>query len=450
MLLGATYAQISIPTLITNAVITIQTVLFSSDGIDDPANPYKVRVFSDSSNAATLVVEWGLKVNDLIAPSTSTTYLVTTDDTGILQFEDINNIGGGWVGWGSVSGKWLSSIAVISGIYYPSQVGIGTDADIDYKLSIFDEKSALLINKWDIKINELGAWVLANGTGVLTVDTNGIVGMTKVTSDMLDASIDAGVWDVAWWWSISYISWNVGIKTVAPFTDFHVDGDILTDRLYVWNGETTITNNGINAYWFSNNDIIIGSRTNNVAIGGIAPTQKLHVDGKVLIDSTQADDAGLIFEDLAYTSPPTTGINNVDCNVLSVDASGNVILVDADDACNAPAGGGLTRQDICADCRWGATMIELQYLWSTTVTVTVRDGIQTYFSNTVDPNEKIIVYGTNSDGWFQETSTVIEVNGSLHDSYDNTCSDPLNPGTTLGDFVITRARSKHAWFICPL
>ena len=332
-------AQLTIPTVINNAVIVISEVLFSDTWIDD-ATVNKVRVYSDSGFAETLTVVGDLKVTNLVTPGAATTYLVTTDTDGILSFIDAASI---WWWAGAGWGKWIDSIAQSTGLYYDQHVAVGADVDANYALKVFDELNALRISNGNVRIDELWDWVTSNWPWVMTVDSSGVVSMTKVSSSMLTSTLQTQIawyWQSAWGGNIYYNSGWVGIWTINPTLTLEVDGDALVDRLYVLNGESTFTNNGTDAYRYTTpwNDIRLWSANNNVSIGWGNPAAKLDVDGDVLIDAWITDASWLTFDDLNYNSVTAADINDVDCNVLWVDANWEVILVNADTACAGGSG----------------------------------------------------------------------------------------------------------------
>lgn len=333
-------AQLSIQTVISNAKITIWEILFSDDGLDTPWNPYKIRVYADWSDSETLVVDGNLKVSSLQTPWGSTTYLVRTDSDGILSFVDISSLSLGWWTGSNWDTRWIDSALLSTWIYYNQHVWIWTDVDSNYILRLTNEFWALRVTQWDMKFDQLGSWVWLNGAWVMTVDSSWIVAMQKITASMLDPAFLAslwGLWQSGLWESINYISWSVWVKTATPLVDFHVNGDILANRVYIASWEMTFTANGINGYRFtsSGQDLIIWSANNNVSIWWTNPSAKLEVKGDVLIDSLWTDDSWLKFDDLNFNSTPGNTLTGVDCNILWVDANWKVILVDANVACTA-------------------------------------------------------------------------------------------------------------------
>ena len=344
LVLGVSGAQLNIPTDLNTATAVFQDIIISSNGLDEIDNPNKVKVYADNSIESTFVVDGFLEVTSLVASGTETTYLVTTDNDGILSFVDIKDV----LDPDVVSSQWTESTEAEGGIFFYNNVGIGTEANPNFQLNVAGGtaiQEGLSIDG-QVSITNLWNWISTNGDGLMTVDMNGNVSMTKVSSNMFDSSVEEYIQsliDENTFWEIIdgdlyYNNGKIGVLTDEILEEFHVNGDILSDRLYLVNGEQTFTQaSDSDAYWYvsNNTDIRISNRNNNVAIGNIDPQAKLDVNGDVIIRSENNDSSGLTFANLNMNTDSTYSLQDVNCKTLGLNENGEVVLVDMSDVCES-------------------------------------------------------------------------------------------------------------------
>lgn len=132
LVLGVSGAQLNIPTDLNTATAVFQDIIISSNGLDEIDNPNKVKVYADNSIESTFVVDGFLEVTSLVASGTETTYLVTTDNDGILSFVDIKDV----LDPDVVSSQWTESTEAEGGIFFYNNVGIGTEANPNFQLNV--------------------------------------------------------------------------------------------------------------------------------------------------------------------------------------------------------------------------------------------------------------------------------------------------------------------------
>ena len=97
----------------------------------------------------------------------------------------------------------------------------------------------------------------------------------------------------------------------------------------------------------------------------------------------------------------------------------------------------------CGICDGKVTELTLQYLGSVsgaTVTVEQKKPGMTVFSGTVNPGETFSFIGKDGNGTLS-TEISVYVNGVLNAEFHTSCSQPIGPGTTQGDFVVVDGAS---------
>jgi len=104
----------------------------------------------------------------------------------------------------------------------------------------------------------------------------------------------------------------------------------------------------------------------------------------------------------------------------------------------------------CGECRGGVTELTLRYNGATAdahVQVLQKKG-EVAFDGIVQPGETFTFNGIDKDGKLG-TEITITINGQVNTTLHTSCSKPIGPGMTSGDFEIVVGRSKDGGPLCP-
>jgi hypothetical protein len=120
--------------------------------------------------------------------------------------------------------------------------------------------------------------------------------------------------------------------------------------------------------------------------------------------------------------------------VLCVDSNGNPCPEPPPAYCNA--------------CNGKINHLSLRYLGAATAQVLIVGAKgQVFFDAPVAPGGWLEVLGAGSGAL--GTKITIYVDGQLHDSIHTSCSDPIGPGVTFGDFRVIAGQSSGGGPLCP-
>ena len=87
---------------------------------------------------------------------------------------------------------------------------------------------------------------------------------------------------------------------------------------------------------------------------------------------------------------------------------------------------------------------------TTLVTVdSASQGVVTLFSDDVDPGGMFTLIGTLANGRIHNEIDLFE-NGSHTGDFHVSCSSPIGPGSTSGNFEVVEAISRNNGLVCPL
>jgi hypothetical protein len=111
-----------------------------------------------------------------------------------------------------------------------------------------------------------------------------------------------------------------------------------------------------------------------------------------------------------------------------------------------PPGGG----DDCAECEGKVTRLDFEYGGPASDVIKVTDK----------KGEEIIYNGTITDGMFTingfdkkgtlGTEIIIYINGTENTNIHTSCSQPIGPGLSFGDFTVVGGASREGGELCPL
>ena len=102
----------------------------------------------------------------------------------------------------------------------------------------------------------------------------------------------------------------------------------------------------------------------------------------------------------------------------------------------------------CGACNGKISYLALRYLGAATAQVLVLgDKGKVFFDSTVAPGGWLELAGPGRGAL--GTKLTIYVDGQLHDSIHTSCSDPIGPGVTFGDFRVIAGQSSGGGPLCP-
>jgi hypothetical protein len=104
----------------------------------------------------------------------------------------------------------------------------------------------------------------------------------------------------------------------------------------------------------------------------------------------------------------------------------------------------------CGECRGKITELTLRYTGATSAFVEVvqkKDGV--IFGDTVEPDEEFTFFGADDKGTMGTEITLL-VDGAEHTAIHTSCSQPIGPGLTKGDFTVVAGYSLEGGELCPV
>ncbi len=102
----------------------------------------------------------------------------------------------------------------------------------------------------------------------------------------------------------------------------------------------------------------------------------------------------------------------------------------------------------CAECNGGVTRVTLVNNGPPAF-VEMFDADETLISSNVATGEEFTILGTKVDGKFDDNDIDILVGGQVHATIHMSCSKPIGPGTTFGDFEVVQSFSRGGGEVCP-
>jgi hypothetical protein len=104
----------------------------------------------------------------------------------------------------------------------------------------------------------------------------------------------------------------------------------------------------------------------------------------------------------------------------------------------------------CSYCDGKVSEMTLKHRGTTTALVKViqKNG-SVVFSGSVAPNEEFSFVGTDKKDTLG-TRIFIYADGELVGDLHTSCSVPIGPGTTIGDFLVTDGASRNGGQLCPM
>ena len=106
----------------------------------------------------------------------------------------------------------------------------------------------------------------------------------------------------------------------------------------------------------------------------------------------------------------------------------------------------------CQECDGGLTEMTIRFNGGSTTLVRVdsaSQGVVTLFSGNVDPGGLFTLIGTLVNGRIHNEIDLFE-NGSHTGDFHVSCSSPIGPGSTSGNFEVVEAISTNGGLVCPL
>ena len=106
----------------------------------------------------------------------------------------------------------------------------------------------------------------------------------------------------------------------------------------------------------------------------------------------------------------------------------------------------------CDVCEGGLIEMTIRFNGGSTTLVTVdsaSQGVVTLFSDDVDPGGMFTLVGTLANGRIHNEIDLFE-NGSHTGDFHVSCSSPIGPGSTSGNFEVVEAISRNNGLVCPL
>lgn len=109
-------------------------------------------------------------------------------------------------------------------------------------------------------------------------------------------------------------------------------------------------------------------------------------------------------------------------------------------------------QPTCGECDGRVTDLTLLYggaIANATIRVEQRDDGSVVFQGVVQPDDLFSFSGVDTRGTLG-TEIRIFVNGQLVDIIHTSCSQPIGPGLTFGDFTVVEGDSRNGGPLCPI
>jgi hypothetical protein len=108
----------------------------------------------------------------------------------------------------------------------------------------------------------------------------------------------------------------------------------------------------------------------------------------------------------------------------------------------------------CGACDGKVTHLTLEYQGSLSdalITVTQKEGNRTLtaFEGTVQPGEQLSFIGQDKHGTLGPEIKIL-VNGELDAELHTSCSQPIGPGVTAGDFMVVEGASRNGGALCAV
>lgn len=103
----------------------------------------------------------------------------------------------------------------------------------------------------------------------------------------------------------------------------------------------------------------------------------------------------------------------------------------------------------CGPCDGKVTALTLRYLGAAPALVAVEQSGDPVFEGTVDPLGVFTFFGTDGNGTLGKEIEVF-VDGSENVQIHTSCSKPIGPGLTFGDFEVVSGRSLDGGLLCDL
>jgi hypothetical protein len=104
----------------------------------------------------------------------------------------------------------------------------------------------------------------------------------------------------------------------------------------------------------------------------------------------------------------------------------------------------------CGECRGGVTELTLRYNGTTAdahVQVLQKKG-DVVFDGVVQPGETFTFSGIDKDGKLG-TEITVTIDGRVNTTLHTSCSKPIGPGISSGDFEVVAGHSKDGGPLCP-
>ncbi len=106
----------------------------------------------------------------------------------------------------------------------------------------------------------------------------------------------------------------------------------------------------------------------------------------------------------------------------------------------------------CSPCDGKVTELSLKYNGDTEdahIVVTQKKDDEVVFDGTVQPGEVISFVGIDKKNTLG-TEITITVNGEVNTKIHTSCSQPIGPGLSFGDFLVVAGASRNGGALCPL
>lgn len=147
------------------------------------------------------------------------------------------------------------------------------------------------------------------------------------------------------------------------------------------------------------------------------------------------------------TSMPPLHVQGVSIDLATAtpSASNSVVLQINDNYGNCGA---------CSDCLGGVVFMTMRYVGQTAGFVEAvefdKSGAvkNTYFSGSLQPFDVISINGTGKSNKLGKILSIL-VDGAVSTEINTSCSKPIGPGLSFGDFFVIAADSKDNGPICP-
>ena len=108
-------------------------------------------------------------------------------------------------------------------------------------------------------------------------------------------------------------------------------------------------------------------------------------------------------------------------------------------------------KEICRECKGGVLQLTLRFTGgSTTLVEAIKEdkkSAEVLFTGMVDPGGTFTLIGMEKDGKLPKQINLFE-NGTETGGFHTSCSDPIGPGTSSGNFVVVEAISKDGGLVC--